>query len=281
MNFNKNKKLSYKFDVNYKKSNNKIKIKSLIFHKKKTLGRSKGKIVMRYKGGGHSKNYKLLNINNKFFDDIAIVRSIEYDPNRTTKIALIQYLNGYFSYISASKGLKINNYIYFYKEKNYGFLSFNYIIPNFSGDILLKLNDVPKGVPIYNIESIPNTGSIYAKSAGSKSYIIKKNLKHALICLPSKKERLFSLDCNCTLGTSSNIYHKYHKKYKAGTNRLLNRRPHVRGVAKNPVDHPHGGGEGKTSGGRPSVTPWGKITKGVPTSKTKKKLIKFIKKKIK
>lgn len=256
MNFNKNKKLIYKYDINYNKSNkNKIKIKSLIFNKKKSLGKNNGKIVIRYRGGGNKKNYRLINKNNNFSYNIAIVRSIEYDPNRTSRIALIQYLNGEFTYILASKNLFINNYIYLYNKKIYGSLFFNSIIPNLNGLINITLNEAPKGIQIYNIEQYPNSGAIYCKSGGTGGIIIKKNMKYALIKLSSKKERLFSLKCSCTIGLPSNIHHKYHKKYKAGTNRYLNKRPHVRGVAKNPIDHPHGGGEGKTSGGRPSVSP--------------------------
>ena len=219
MNFNKNKKLIKKYDLNFRKSNNYQKLKVFIYNKKKTLGKNNGTIVMRYKGGGHKKNYRLINFNNKFFDNIALVRNIQYDPNRSTKIALIQYLNGFFSYILASKNLKPYTYIYFYEQKIFGFLSFNSIIPNFNGILNVKLNDVPRGIPIFNIESFPKSGSNYSKSAGSISYIKKKNLKDALIELPSKKLKLFSLECACTMGTPSNIYKKYHKKYKAGINR--------------------------------------------------------------
>ena len=235
---------------------------------------------MRYKGGGHKRKYRLIMNNNLWYYNIAIVRAIEHDPNRSTKIALIQYLNGAFTYILASKFIKINNYIYFYNSLKYELIHFNSIIAHFYGIINLSLHLAPIGVSIFNLEQFPKSGAIYCKSAGTKGLIIRKNSFYALVRLPSKKERLFLLDCLCILGIASNIYKKYHKKYKAGNNRWINKRPHVRGVAKNPVDHPHGGGEGKTSGGRPSVTPWGKITKGVPTSKSKKKLLNFQKKKL-
>jgi len=280
MNFNKNKNSIRNFDINFNRKNILLKLKPLIFHKKKVLGRNNGKIIMRYKGGGCKRNYRLLIKNKTFYYNIAIVRSIQYDPNRSSRIALIQYLNGSFSYILASKNLSIKDYIYFYDEKYYNLLTFNSIIPNLQGIINVTLNDVPKGVAIFNIEQYPKSGAVYCKAGGTAGYIIKKNNYYALIRLSSKKKRLFLLECKCIIGVASNIYNKYHKKYKAGTNRWLNRRPHVRGVAKNPVDHPHGGGEGKTSGGRPSVSPWGKITKGLPTSRTKKKLNLFIKKKI-
>lgn len=276
MNFNKNKFLFHKFDINYNKINNKfLRLKPLFFKKKKSLGKKNGQIVMRYKGGGHKKNYRLLMQNKKFFTNIALVRGIEYDPNRSTRIALIQYLDGTFSYILASKNLVIMTYIYFFDENLYETINFHKILPGFKGILNLSLNITPIGIPIFNIEQFPGSGAKYCKSAGTAGMIIKKNNNYSLIKLPSKKEKLFLLDCLCTLGLASNIFKKYHKKYKAGTNRWLNRKPHVRGVAKNPVDHPHGGGEGKTSGGRPSVSPWGYLTKGVPTRNKKKKKLKF------
>lgn len=220
MNFNKNKFLFHKFDIDYnRKNDNLLKLKPLIFKKKKTLGRNKGKIVMRYKGGGHKRSYRLLNKNNNFFYNIALVRAIEYDPNRSTRIALIQYLNGSFAYILASKNISVMNYIYFYNEKFFESINFNSIIADFTGSINFSLNIAPIGAPIFNIEQFPKSGAKYCKSAGTAGYIIKKNKNYALVKLSSKKERLFLLDCMCTMGVSSNIYRKYHKKYKAGTNR--------------------------------------------------------------
>jgi large subunit ribosomal protein L2 len=119
----------------------------------------------------------------------------------------------------------------------------------------LKLRYAPIGVPIYNLEKFPGSGAVYSRAAGVSSLLLTKDLNYGKIQLPSGEERLFDLDCLITLGIPSNIYNKFHKKYKAGTNRLLNHRPTVRGVAMNPIDHPHGGGEGKTGGGRPSVSP--------------------------
>ena len=139
----------------------------------------------------------------------------------------------------------------------------------------MKLKDAPIGVPIFNLEKSPGSGPVYSRAAGVSSLVLTKDLYYAKVKLPSGEERLFDLNCQLTLGVPSNIHNKFNKKYKAGTNRLLNKRPTVRGVAMNPIDHPHGGGEGKTSGGRPSVSPWGKLTKGVPT-RNKKIKNKFI-----
>jgi large subunit ribosomal protein L2 len=138
----------------------------------------------------------------------------------------------------------------------------------------LTLRDSPIGVPIYNLEKFPGSGPIYSKSAGVYSTLLTKDMKYGRVKLSSGSERLFDLDCLVTLGIPSNIYRQFNKKHKAGTNRLLNRRPIVRGTAMNPIDHPHGGGAGKTAPGRPSVSPWGKLTKGVPTRKNLKN--KFI-----
>jgi len=141
--------------------------------------------------------------------------------------------------------MKVGDVIYFSKHSS----ELNKI-----GDCI-KLRYVPIGIPIYNLEKYPGSGAVYSRSAGVSSTLLFKDLKYGKIRLPSKEERLFDLDCSVTLGTPSNLYNKFHKKYKAGTNRLLNKRPTVRGTAMNPIDHPHGGGAGKTAPGRPSVSP--------------------------
>jgi len=125
---------------------------------------------------------------------------------------------------------------------------------NKAGDII-KLRNAPIGIPIFNLEKYPGSGPVYSKAAGVSAILLTKDLIYGKVKLSSGEERLFDLDCQLTLGTPSNSNNKFNKKYKAGTNRLLNKRPTVRGVAMNPVDHPHGGGEGKTKGGRPSVSP--------------------------
>lgn len=254
MNFNKYKIIKDLKDVNTKKSNYFNYLKKLILTKKKTLGRSFGKIVCWHKGGGVKRNYRSLSKNN-FQNSFGIVRSIEYDPNRTTYIGLIQSKQGFFYYKPVSSLVKINDIISFTEENPYRIKQ---------GDIL-KLRYIPIGYNIFNIEKYPGSGPTYLKAAGSKGHLVYKDLEYGKIKLSSGEERIFNLDCTAYLGIPSNSNHKFNKKYKAGTIRLLNKRPTVRGTAMNPIDHPHGGGQGKSTPGRPSVSPWGKLTKGVPT----------------
>jgi len=269
MNFNKYRKLKKKYDINnisLSKNSKDLNFNQLKTKKNKTLGRSYGRIVCYHKGGGVKRNYNLLNsydINSSY----VIVKSIKYDPNRSSFIGLVQFNNGSFSYMALPSRIQIGDVLSLSEDFNFSGL----------GDgSFLRLFDVPKGIPIYNLENVPGSGSVYSKSAGAFSKLISKDSKYAKVLLPSGKERFFDLNCLCTIGIPSNIYHNTNKKYKAGTNRLLNKRPTVRGVAMNPIDHPHGGGEGKTSGGRPSTSPWGKFTKGVPTSRNRFKKNKFI-----
>ncbi len=257
MNFNKNKNILPKYDINFSKFKVRKDLKKLLLKKNKSLGRSFGTIVTWHRGGGVKRNFRILSDYNKHIScDFAILRTIEYDPNRSAFIGLIQYENGSFSNIVVSSMMKIGEIIRLSNTK------FSDVRKN--GDFL-KLKYAPIGLPIYNLEKFPGSGPIYSKAAGVYSKLLTKDLKYGKVKLPSGEERLFDLNCNLTLGMPSNIYNQFNKKYKAGTNRLLNRRPIVRGVAMNPIDHPHGGGAGKTAPGRPSVSPWGKLTKGVPT----------------
>jgi len=198
-----------------------------------------------------------IDFNKNLNKDYGLLRNIEYDPNRSASIGLVQFKDGSFSYMMVTSSVKVYDIINF---------SQNYHFDWKMGDFL-KLRYAPIGVPIYNIEKYPGSGAIYSRSAGTYSLLLTKELKYGKIKLPSGEERLFDLDCNVTLGIPSNIYNKFHKRYKAGTTRLLNKRPTVRGVAMNPIDHPHGGGAAKTTAGRPKVSPWGKLTRGVPTRK--------------
>lgn len=175
-----------------------------------------------------------------------MLRSIEYDANRTVFIGLVQLETGGFLNIYVSSFSKIGDVISLKDQ-----IKSNY---NKSGDYI-KLQNAPIGVPIFNLEKFPGSGPIYSKAGGVHSILLTKDVNLGKVKLPSGEERFFDLDCYVTLGIPSNIYNKFNKKYKAGSNRLLNKRPTVRGVAMNPIDHPHGGGEGKTSGGRPSVSP--------------------------
>lgn len=266
MNFNKYKNHIKQYDVDLNLNIIKKHLKKLIFAKQKSLGRSSGAIVTWHKGGGVKHHYRhLWNYQNFNDHKYMLIRNIEYDPNRSAFIALVQYEDGSFCNIIVSSDNYVNQIIKL-QNKN---------LTNIKNGDFIKLRDVPKGMLIYNVEKFPGSGPIYSKAAGVSSLLLTKNLEYAKIKLPSGEERLFDLDCLVTLGNSSNKYKCFNKKYKAGTNRLLNKRPVVRGVAMNPIDHPHGGGNGKSTPGRPSVSPWGKLTKGVPT-RNKKLISKLI-----
>jgi large subunit ribosomal protein L2 len=235
------------YDVIFNKLNIRNSLKRLLIKKNKSLGRSNGTIVTWHRGGGVKRNYRILLNYKSIPSNFAILQSIEYDPNRSAFIGLIQFQNGSFSNIVVSSKMQPGEVLslstikedYFFRKV---------------GDFL-NLRNAPVGVPIYNIEKYPGSGPIYSKSAGVYSTLLTKDLRYARLKLPSGSERLFDLDCLVTLGVPSNVYRQFNKKYKAGTNRLLNRRPIVRGTAMNPIDHPHGGGAGKTAPGRPSVSP--------------------------
>lgn len=268
MNFNKYKNVSFQYDLNYTKSTYRNNLKKLLLKKNKSLGRSQGQIVSWHRGGGVKRNYRLLFNNRNVSNMYAILRSIEYDPNRSAFIGLIQNQAGAFSNTVVSSLAKIGDIIS---------ISNNKINYRKNGD-LLKLRYAPIGLPLYNLEKFMNSGPVYSRAAGGACFLLTKDFNYGKVKLASGQERLFDLNCFVNLGTPSNIYRKFNKKYKAGTNRLLNKRPVVRGTAMNPIDHPHGGGAGKTAPGRPSVSPWGKLTKGVPT-RDKKIKNKFILKK--
>lgn len=263
MNFNKYKHIKKLSDVKIIKSPHSIHLKKLILNKKKSLGKSFGSIVCWHKGGGVKRKYRLLSKTNS--DNIfGILRSIEYDPNRSIYIGLIQLKDGSFCYKSIASTMKINDVLCL-SQKNYSNIK--------QGDIL-ELRYIPIGSSIFNIEKFPGSGPSYVRAAGAKGYLIYKDLEYGKVKLSSGKERLFNLSCKASLGIPSNSNNKFNKKYKAGTNRLLNIRPTVRGTAMNPIDHPHGGGQNKSTPGRPSVSPWGKLTKGVPTKKKNKNYYK-------
>jgi len=228
-----------------------------------------GRITSFHKGGGHKQVYRNIDFYRTNLN--GIVTSIEYDPNRTAHIASIfTKKSKKYSYIIAPKGLKVGDII---KSGENAEIKIGHA---------LLLDKIPLGSFIHNISLIPGKKSQLARAAGNYAQLIQKDQKYAKLKLRSGEQRFVSLNCIATLGTVSNENHNLISLGKAGRSRWLNKRPTVRGVAMNPVDHPHGGGEGKTSGGRPSVTPWGKPTKGQPTSRSKNKLIiinrrKFIK----
>lgn len=240
----------------------KIRIKPLTIGFQRSNGRNnQGKITVRHRGGGHKRLYRKISFN-RTKNIEGYIKKILYDPNRSANIAYVKNdLESFF--ILAPEGLQLNQYI---QSSENAELKVGNALP---------LRNIPIGSVIHNISTTPNTGGKLIRSAGTSALLLQKiNNHYARLRLSSGELKILLLTCLATLGIVSNINHKKIKLGKAGRSRWLNRRPSVRGVAMNPVDHPHGGGEGKTSGGRPSVTPKGKITKGKPTrKKNKKKLI--------
>ena len=242
--------------------------KSLTRRLKKSAGRNvAGRITIRHRGGGHSRRYRIIDFKRDKYDVPAKVLSIEYDPNRSARIALVEYSDGEKRYIIAPSGLEVGAEI----------------ISGSKGEIKtgnsLPIRNIPPGIPIYNVELKRGQGGVLARSAGNYALIVAKEGESAHLKLPSGEIRLVGLDCFATIGQTSNADHDSISLGKAGRSRWLGRRPSVRGVAMNPVDHPLGGGEGKSSGGRHPVTPWGKSTKGLKTRKRKKYSNRFIVKK--
>lgn len=232
--------------------------KSLIVTIKKTGGRNSfGRITARHIGGGHKKKYRIIDFRRNKVEVPAKVASIEYDPNRSARIALLHYADGEKRYILAPLDLKVGDNI----------------VASPNADIkpgnALPLRAIPLGTIIHNIELKIGKGGQLARSAGTFAQLMAKEGKYAQVKLPSGEVRMVLLDCMATIGQVGNIDHENVSIGKAGRSRWLGRRPKVRGVAMNPVDHPHGGGEGRTSGGRHPVTPWGIPTKGYKTRKNK------------
>jgi len=247
--------------LNNKHLNAKTNVSRLIKNLKRKQGRNnQGKITVKHRGGGHKRLYRKISFKrNKNIQ--GFVKGVEYDPNRSSNIALIEN-QGNFFYILAPENLKVGDWI----ESG----------PNAAINIgnSLPLKNIPLGSLIHNISLKPYSGGQLIRSAGTFAQLLQKNHgKYAKVRLISGEQRLIPLECEATLGIVSNVDYKNIKIGKAGRNRWLNKRPKVRGVAKNPIDHPHGGGEGKTSGGRPSVSFTGRITKGKPTVKKKNKYI--------
>lgn len=233
---------------------------------------NRGRITVRHQGGGHKRIYRQLDFKYQFKDKKLI--SIEYDPNRSSFIGRARILeNNEDCYILLPHEVKINDIFY-------NATDIDEELPIHTGNSLF-LKNLPIGIMLHNLEISPGKGGQFIRSAGTFGQILQKQKNYVLIQLPSGEKRLFSNNCKCTIGRVSNIMHQHQKLGKAGRNRWLNKRPSVRGVAMNPIDHPHGGGEGKTSGGRPSSTPWGKITKGQPTRKKSKKNFLIVEKRLK
>nr|YP_009121391.1 ribosomal protein L2 [Thecamonas trahens]AJF36629.1 ribosomal protein L2 [Thecamonas trahens] len=242
-------------------------VKQLTMGLTKKSGRNNfGRITSLNKGGGHKRKYRFIDFKRQLYNDKATVMSLEYDPNRSAHIALIQYESGALSYILAPENLKVGD-----KVESIFKIDSNSINIDHSSHIgtSLPLFLVPKGTIIHNIELKPGKGGQLARSAGTFGKLIEKYKNgYASVELNSGTIRLIPLHSIVTLGSVSNKEHENIVYGKAGAKRWLNVKPHVRGVAMNPIDHPHGGGEGKSKG-RPSVSKWGKITKGKKTRNNK------------
>jgi large subunit ribosomal protein L2 len=238
--------------------------KSLVRPMKRSGGRNNtGKMTMRYMGGGHKKRYRTIDFLREKDGIQAVVKAIEYDPNRSARIALVVYEDGEKRYIVAASGLKVGQKI----------MSGKSATPDVGN--ALQLADLPLGTIIHNIEMKPGHGAVLARSAGSYAQLTSRDGKYAIIKLPSGESRMILTTCKATVGTVSNPDHDLEKSGKAGRNRWLGRRPRVRGVAMNPVDHPMGGGEGRASGGHPRSRT-GVLAKGYMTRPKKKHSNKYI-----
>jgi len=239
--------------------------KSLTEGLNKTGGRNNmGRITSRHIGGGHKRKYRIIDWKRKKWDMEATVERIEYDPNRTAFIALIEYKDGTRNYIIAPQRLKVGDKV----------------IAGSKVDVkpgnAMPLKNMPVGTIIHNIEMKPGKGAQMVRSAGTYAQLVGRDQGYAQIKLASGELRVVLSDCMASVGAVSNSDHSNTNMGKAGRNRWKGRRPHVRGVVMNPVDHPHGGGEGKSSGGRNPVTPWGVPTKGYRTRKKGKASDKYI-----
>ena len=240
--------------------------KSLIEIKKKHSGRnSYGRITVRHKGGGNKVKYRIIDFKRNTNEGAATVVGVEYDPNRTAYIALLQYENGDKSYIIAPVGLTDGDVVYSSADAD--------IKPGNT----LPIANIPVGTFIHNIELYPGKGAQLVRSAGTQAQLMAKEGEMAQVRLPSGEVRYIRVDCKATIGQIGNIEHDTVKIGKAGKKRHMGIRPTVRGSVMNPCDHPHGGGEGKSPIGRPSpVTPWGKPALGYKTRNKKARTDKFI-----
>lgn len=239
--------------------------KSLTARLKKTGGRNaNGRITSRRRGGGHKQKFRIIDFKRDKHGVPAKVASIEYDPNRSARIALLHYVDGEKRYILAPKDLVVGGTL----------LSGEDAEPR-PGNAL-PLANVPPGSPVHNIELVPGGGAKLVRSAGTSATVAAKEGKYALVNLPSGEVRRIHLKCYCTIGQIGNIEHSSIKLGKAGRSRWLGRRPKVRGMAMNPVAHPMGGGEGRSGGGRVPVSPWGKPSKGGKTRNKRAVSNKFI-----
>ena len=234
---------------------------------RKTGGRNNhGRITSRHRGGGHRRRYRIIDFKRNKFDMIAVIESIEYDPNRSSRIALLQYKDGEKKYIIAPDGLKVGDEVISTQSNQIPFKNGN----------AMPVGTIPEGLLIHNIELKPGKGAQMARSAGTYARIMANEAGMVTLKLPSGEMRMIPEKCIATIGIVGNKSHENIIIGKAGRSRWMGKRPKVRGVVMNPVDHPHGGGEGRTSGGRHPVSPWGMPTKGYRTRKKNKASNKYI-----
>jgi len=239
--------------------------KSLLSPIRKTAGRNNhGRITSRRRGGGHKRTYRIIDFKRNKYDIPAKVATIEYDPNRTARIALLHYVDGEKRYIVAPEGLVVGMTITSGKEA-----------PILVGNAM-PLERIPLGTTVHNIEFLKGKGGQLARSAGSFAQVLAKDGNYVHVKMPSGDIHLIRKECFAVIGQVSNTEHNLIHIGKAGRNRWLGKRPKVRGVVMNPVDHPMGGGEGRSSGGRHPVSPWGKPSKGGKTRDKKKYSNKYI-----
>ncbi|MCH5248037.1 MAG: 50S ribosomal protein L2 [Muribaculaceae bacterium] len=238
--------------------------KSLTVGKKSTGGRnSSGHLTTRYRGGGHKRRYRLIDFKRNKFGVPAVVKSIEYDPNRSARIALLYYVDGAKAYIVAPNGLEVGQQVVSGPE----------VAPEVGN--ALPLMKIPVGTVVHNIELRPGQGAIMARSAGTFAQIVSRDGNYVVVKLPSGETRRILGTCMATVGVVGNSEHSLERSGKAGRTRWLGRRPHNRGVVMNPVDHPMGGGEGRASGGHPRSRT-GLYAKGLKTRSPKKASSKYI-----
>ncbi|MFZ2055227.1 MAG: 50S ribosomal protein L2 [Candidatus Aminicenantales bacterium] len=252
--------LRHRTGLNFEELTTRVPYKPLLEHLPVSGGRdSRGRISMRHRGGGHKRMYRALDFKRDKIDIPGTLETIEYDPNRSAYISLVRYKDGERRYILTPLNIQVGQAI---------------VSSDAQVDILpgnaMPLRFIPLGTIIHNIELRKNKGGQVAKAAGSGAQILAKEGDYAQVRLPSSEIRKIHLDCRATVGQVSNLDHQNIKVGKAGRSRWLGRRPHVRGTAMNPIDHPHGGGEGRSKGGRHPVSPEGIPTKGHKTRKNKR-----------
>jgi large subunit ribosomal protein L2 len=233
--------------------------KNLVSGKRRASGRGNtGRITVRFRGGGHKRKLREIDFRREKFGVPATVAAIEYDPNRSARIALLHYHDGEKRYILAPVGVSVGDVLQSGPDAD--------VRPGNH----MPLQNIPVGTQIHNIEMRPGKGGQMVRSAGGSAQLMAREGDYAQIRLPSGESRLILVRCTATVGQVGNTKHELAKIGKAGRKRWLGRKPHQRGVSMNPVDHPHGGGEGRTSGGRHPCTPWGQPTKGHRTRKNKR-----------